>query len=143
PAITCNYLATDKDRRDFLDLIEISRDIISQTAFNSVRGRELEPGSGKATKPELLDFVRYNGKATHHLCGSCKMGKDKDAVVDEQLCVYGVQGLRVVDASVMPQITSGNTNAPALMIGEKAADLFAGRSPLPATEVPVYKPPAT
>ena len=143
PAITCNYLSTSKDRQDFLDLINISREIVAQRAFNTVRGRELEPGSGKATEPELLDFVRHYGKATHHLCGSCRMGTGDDAVVDEQLRVYGVQGLRVIDASIMPQITSGNTNAPAFMIGEKGADLLAGRTSLEATPVPVYKPVAS
>jgi choline dehydrogenase len=142
PAITCNYLSTEKDRQDFIDLIGISRHIIAQRAFDSFRGRELEPGSGKATDPELLDFVKHYGKATHHLCGSCKMGVDESSVVDEQLRVYGIEGLRVIDASIMPQITSGNTNAPSVMIGEKGADLLAGRSPLAPLDMPVYKPPS-
>ena len=140
PLITCNYLATEKDRNDFVDLIRISREIIAQSAFDPVRGRELEPGSGKATKPELLDFVKHFGKATHHLCGTCKMGVDEMAVVDEQLRVYGIDGLRVIDASIMPNITSGNINAPAIMIGEKGADLLAGRTALKPLDVPVYKP---
>ena len=140
PAITCNYLASQRDRNDYLDLIRISRELIAQPAFDGVRGKELEPGSGKATAPELLDFVKFFGKAMHHLCGSCKMGLDEMAVVDEQLRVYGVDGLRVIDASIMPKITSGNTNAPSIMIGEKGADLLAGRKPLPPLDVPVYKP---
>ncbi len=136
PTILCNYLATEKDRQDFRDVVEICRDIIAQKAFDPVRGRELDPGAGARNDQAIDEFVRNHGKATHHLCGSCKMGIDDMAVVDESLRVYGIDGLRVADASIMPSITSGNTNAPAIMIGEKASDLFAGRTPLPPFELP-------
>ncbi len=140
PAIQCNYLASEKDRQDFRDLVGICRNIIAQPAFDPVRGRELDPGNGVRDDAAIDQFVRNHGKPTHHLCGSCKMGVDDMAVVDESLRVYGIEGLRVADASIMPSITSGNTNAPAIMIGEKASDLFAGRCPLPPLEVPTYSP---
>ena len=140
PAILCNYLATEKDRQEQRDVVEISRNIIAQKAFDAVRGAELDPGSHARSDAEIDAFVKNHGKPTHHLCGSCKMGIDDQAVVDEQLRVYGIEGLRVIDASIMPQITSGNTNAPSIMIGEKGADLLAHRNPLPPLEVPVYSP---
>ena len=138
PAILCNYLSTEKDRQDFRDLIEVSRAIVAQRAFDPYRGAELEPGADARSSQDIDRFVRGFGKATHHLCGSCRMGQDNLAVVDGQLRVHGIEGLRVVDASVMPQITSGNLNAPTIMIGEKAADYFPGRSPLPPAEVAVF-----
>ncbi len=141
PAILCNYLATEKDREEQRDVVEISRNIIAQKAFDAVRGAELDPGSHARSDSEIDAFVKNHGKPTHHLCGSCKMGIDDQSVVDEQLRVQGIEGLRVIDASIMPQITSGNTNAPSIMIGEKGADLLAERNPLPPLEVPVYSPP--
>lgn len=140
PAILCNYLATEKDREEQRDVVEVSRNIIAQKAFDAVRGAELDPGSHARSNTEIDAFVKNHGKPTHHLCGSCKMGIDDQAVVDEQLRVHGIEGLRVIDASVMPQITSGNTNAPSIMIGEKGADLLAGLSQLPPLDVPVYRP---
>ncbi len=141
PAILCNYLATEKDREEQRDVVEISRNIIAQKAFDAVRGAELDPGSHARSDSEIDAFVKNHGKPTHHLCGSCKMGIDDQSVVDEQLRVQGIEGLRVIDSSIMPQITSGNTNAPSIMIGEKGADLLAERNPLPPLEVPVYSPP--
>ncbi len=140
PSIVCNYLSTTKDREDFRDLIDVSRTIVAQKAFDRVRGRELEPGANVRSAADIDRFVRNKGKATHHVCGSCRMGVDDMAVVDGQLRVHGVDALRVVDASVMPQITSGNLNAPSIMIGEKAADFFAGRTPLQPLQVPFYRP---
>jgi choline dehydrogenase len=84
---------------------------------------------------DVIRFVKNHGMSTHHLCGTCKMGIDPMAVVDEQLRVHGIEGLRVIDASIMPTITSGNTNAPSIMIGEKGSDWLAGREPLPALDV--------
>lgn len=141
PEILCNYLSTEKDRKDCRDVIEISRDIASQSAFDSVRGAELEPGSNVRSNEEIDRFVRQKGKATHHLCGTCRMGGDEMAVVDETLRVHGIECLRVVDASVMPAITSGNINAPVIMIGEKASDLFPGRTPESPQQEPIYQPP--
>ncbi len=137
PAILCNYISTEKDKQDLRDVIEISRNIISQKAFYPVRGEELEPGEKVRSNEDIDKFVRLRGKPTHHLCGTCKMGIDDTAVVDESLKVYGVTGLRVADASIMPTITSGNINAPVIMIGEKASDLLADRVPEQPLRVPV------
>jgi len=131
PSILCNYLSTEKDRQDFRDLVIVCRNIVHQKAFDSVRGKALDPDESVISDEDIDKFVRSHGKPTHHLCGSCKMGVDDMAVVNEQLKVYGVEGLRVADASIMPNITSGNINAPVIMIGEKAADLLAGRKILP------------
>ena len=138
PAIRANYLSTEKDRQDFRDLIQISRDIVAQPAFDGLRGAELEPGADVVTHAGIDEFVRKKGKATHHVCGTCRMGTDHMSVVDNALKVHGVEGLRVADASIMPDITSGNLNAPCIMIGEKAADYMAGRSQLPPLHVPVF-----
>ena len=141
PSILCNYLETEEDRRDMIDLLDVCRNIVAQSAFDPVRGGEIDPGPGVRNEADVLRFVKNHGKPTHHLCGTCKMGIDTMAVVDEHLRVHGIEGLRVIDASIMPTITSGNTNAPSIMIGEKGADLLAGRSQLPPLDVSVYRPP--
>lgn len=135
PSILCNYLETEKDRRDMIELFEICRNIVAQPAFDPVRGGEIDPGPGVRDEADVIRFVKNHGMSTHHLCGTCKMGIDPMAVVDEQLRVHGIEGLRVIDASIMPTITSGNTNAPSIMIGEKGSDWLAGREPLPALDV--------
>ena len=131
PSILCNYLSTEKDKQDFRDLVKICRNIVRQKAFDSVRGKALDPDESVISDEDIDKFVRSHGKPTHHLCGSCKMGVDDMAVVNEELRVYGVEGLRVADASIMPNITSGNINAPVIMIGEKASDLLGRRDKLP------------
>ena len=90
--------------------------------LSDVIGEELEPGTDVQTDDEILDYMRHFGQTTYHPIGTCKMGRDPMAVVDEKLRVHGLEGLRVADASIMPTITSGNTNAPSMMIGEKCAD---------------------
>ena len=104
---------------------------------------EYAPGKsvGENDDEAILDWARNTATTIYHPTGTCKMGIDDMAVVDEQLRVHGIEGLRVIDASIMPTITSGNTNAPTIMIGEKGADLLAGRSQLPPLDVPVYRPP--
>ena len=97
------------------------RDVIGQPAFAAYRGRELAPGAAVQSDAELTAWLRANAMTTFHPVGTCRMGQDPMAVVDARLRVHGIQGLRVADASVMPVITSGNTNAAAIMIGEKAA----------------------
>jgi choline dehydrogenase len=139
PAILCNYLATERDRQEQRDVVTICRNIIAQKAFDPIRGREIDPGNHARSNAEIDSFVINHGKPTHHLCGSCKMGVDDKAVVDESLRVYGIEALRVADASIMPSITSGNTNAPAIMIGEKASDIFADRVPEKPIEVAIYR----
>src|SRR5690606_31350891 len=111
--------------------VKIARRIVAQPAFDAYRGEELNPGP-KAVSDDAIDaFIRRTAITIYHPVGTAKMGNDRMAVVDSQLRVRGVQGLRVVDASVMPTLVGGNTNAPTIMIAEKASDLILGRSPLP------------
>jgi choline dehydrogenase-like flavoprotein len=101
-----------------------TREVLAQPAFAPHRGEELSPGAALQTDAELADWVRRNAETTYHPVGTCKMGVDAMAVVDPQLRVRGVAGLRVVDASIMPTLVGSNTNAPTTMIAEKAADLI-------------------
>ena len=94
---------------------------MSTPPLSDVIGEELEPGTAIQTDDEILEYMRNFGQTTYHPIGTCKMGRDPMAVVDEKLRVHGLQGLRIADASIMPTITSGNTNAPSIMIGEKGA----------------------
>ena len=103
--------------------IELCREIGDQAALDEWRGEELYPGPDVREPGALRDYVRQTAITYHHQVGTCKMGVDELAVVDPQLRVHGVEGLRVADASVMPQVTSGNTHAPTVMIGERAAEL--------------------
>jgi choline dehydrogenase len=121
PRITPNYLSDPDDYRVLLAGIEQARDIFAQESLGKHSGGELTPGSGVTSADDLKAFARKLGGTLYHPVGTCKMGIDPQAVVDERLRVHGLQGLRVVDASVMPVLTTGNTNAPTIMIGEKAA----------------------
>ena len=118
-------------------MCRLARDIFAQEAFDPYRGPELMPGAHIQRDDQIDAFVRKTAETIYHPVGSAKMGKDKDAVVDPQLRVYGVEGLRVVDASVMPSLVSGNTNAPTIMIAEKASDLILGKAVLPPETVRV------
>jgi choline dehydrogenase len=108
--------------------LRLARDIMAQPAFDPYRDVEVAPGAGAKSDEALEAYVRAHAESIYHPVGSCKMGTDGLAVVDEQLRVHGVKGLRVVDASVMPQIISGNTNLCTMMIAEKAADMIMGCS---------------
>ena len=108
--------------------MRIVRDIIGQPALAGHRGRELAPGEAVRTDEEIVAWLRASAMTTFHPVGTCKMGIDPLAVVDANLKVHGLDGLRVADASVMPILTSGNTNAPAIMIGERAAEFVRGES---------------
>ena len=103
--------------------MRITRRIMTAPAMAAIATDEIAPGVNISADDELLDWVRNNAETTYHPVGTCKMGSDPNAVVDEQLRVHGISGLRVADASIMPTLTSGNTNAPSIMIGEKAADM--------------------
>jgi choline dehydrogenase len=130
PSILFNYLSTEQERREWCEGIRCTREIMTQSAFDEFRGEELAPGADCQTDEEILDFVAREGESAYHPSCTCKMGYDDMAVVDADLKVHGVDGLYVVDASVMPTITNGNIYSPTMMIGEKAADIILGNTPL-------------
>jgi choline dehydrogenase len=137
PVIQPNYLEAEEDRRAMREGVKIARDIFAQAAFDPYRGPELWPGAHVRTDDQIDAWIRKTAETIYHPVGSAKMGKDSESVVDAELKVYGIEGLRVVDASVMPTLVSGNTNAPTIMIAEKAADMILGRTPLPPEYVKV------
>jgi choline dehydrogenase len=124
PGIVSNYLAAESDRRVLLDGMRLVRRVTGEPAFAAHVVREHLPGPEAASDEALMTYARGYATTVFHPCGTCKMGSDPKAVVDARLRVHGIAGLRVVDASIMPTLTSGNTNAPAIMIGEKAADMI-------------------
>lgn len=140
PALTFNYLSTERDRRDWVEGVRITRDLLNQPAFAKYNGGELSPGPAVQTDKEILDWVARDAETTYHPCGTCKMGTDEGAVVDpETMRVRGVQGLRVVDASVIPTIPNANLYAPVMMIAERAADLILGHEPLAPEHADFYR----
>jgi choline dehydrogenase len=124
PAIRFNFLTAQLDREVTLEAMRITRRIMTAPAMRSIATDEIAPGVNIQADDELLDWVRNNAETTYHPVGTCKMGADPMAVVDDQLRVRGMEGLRVADASIMPTLTSGNTNAPSIMIGEKASRMI-------------------
>ena len=124
PSIIANYLATESDRQVTLDGIKLARKISEMTPFKRLMKREHFPGAEARTEDELMAVARKYGTTVFHPCGTCKMGSDPMAVVDQRLKVHGIDALRVIDASIMPNMISGNTNAPTIMIAEKASDMI-------------------
>jgi len=124
PAIRANYLSTDADMRVIVEGVKLSRRLALAKPFESYRGGELHPGTNVQSDREIAEFIRAEAETLYHPVGTCKMGNDSMAVVDARLRVRGIDGVRVVDASVMPRIIAGNTNAPTIMIAEKAADMI-------------------
>ena len=131
PAAHFNYLSSPFDLRELVEAVKRIRELISQPAFDEFRGRELFPGPAATSDKDLENYVRVEANTDYHPSCSCRMGEDDMAVVDEEMRVHGVDGLRVVDASVMPDIVSGNLNAPTQMIALRAADYILGRPQLP------------
>ncbi len=123
PAIRPNFLAEEVDRQTVVAGMKLGRRIIDNALMDRYRAFEMNPGEQVQTDAEWLEFARNNGQTTYHVVGTCKMGHDPMAVVDDQLRVHGIERLRVIDASIMPTMVSGNTNAAVIMIGEKGADL--------------------
>jgi choline dehydrogenase len=121
PAIRFNFLSTEHDRAGVLACIRKGRELMATSPLKEITGEEIAPGAHLQTDAEMLEWVRHNAETTYHPTGTCKMGMDPMAVVDSELRVHGIAGLRVADASIMPTLTSGNTNAPTIMIGEKCA----------------------
>lgn len=124
PAIRFNFLSAQLDREVTLEVMRLARRIMTAPAMQGIVTDEIAPGVNVQSDGELLDWVRQNAETTYHPVGTCKMGSDAMAVVDDQLRVHGMAGLRVADASIMPTLTSGNTNAPSIMIGEKASRMM-------------------
>jgi choline dehydrogenase/4-pyridoxate dehydrogenase len=133
PRIRQNFLATEKDRTTLRQGLRMVREIGRQAPLDPFRAAEIAPGPECRSDEELDAFIRATGITVHHPLGTCRMGPSSDpmAVVDPQLRVIGIEALRVVDASVMPDLVGGNINAPVIMIAEKAADLIRGKTPLP------------
>ncbi|MBD2120896.1 GMC family oxidoreductase [Trichocoleus sp. FACHB-262] len=129
PMLRMNFLQSEADVQKLVVGIKLLRNLFAASALDEFRGQEIAPGAEKQGDAALIAYVRETCSTVWHPVGTCKMGTDPMAVVDPELRVHGVEGLRVVDASIMPTITTGNTNAPTIMIGEKAADLIkaAGR----------------
>ncbi len=131
PLIQPNYLSAEADRIALREGVKIARRIFAQKPFDWVRGPEIYPGAHVQTDSDIDAWIRRSAETIYHPVGTCKMGTDPMAVVDGQLKVRGVEGLRVIDASVMPTLVGGNTNAPTIMIAEKASDMILGKPPLP------------
>ncbi|MDV2978543.1 UNVERIFIED_CONTAM: choline dehydrogenase [Actinomycetes bacterium ARC8] len=142
PSILFNYLSTEQDRREWVEAIRVSREILSQGAMRPYNSGELSPGAEVRTDEQILDWVKRDAETALHPCGTAKMGpaSDRLAVVDPlTMKVHGVQGLRVVDASAMPYVTNGNIYAPVMMLAEKAADLILGKAPMEPEYVDFYR----
>ena len=128
PKISPNYLSEEIDQKTLVEGIKILRKIYQQPSFRKLWNTEMIPGENVKSDAEILKAAQENGGTVYHYSGSCRMGSDKNSVVDNQLKVRGVKGLRVIDASIMPEITSANINAPTIMIGEKGADMILSKN---------------
>ncbi len=140
PRILFNYMSHPDDWTEMRACVRLTREILSQPAFDPYRGREIQPGA-EATDDAAIDaFIRAKAESAYHPSGTCRMGSPANptAVVDPQTRVIGMEGLRVVDAGIIPSITNGNLNAPTIMVAEKAADHILGRPPLAPSNAPFY-----
>jgi choline dehydrogenase len=143
PRILFNYMSHPDDWAEMRACVRLTREIFAQPAFDRFRGRELQPGADVTTDAQIDEFVRQKVESAYHPSCSCKMGAPDDpmAVVDPECRVIGLDGLRVIDSSIMPRVTTGNLNAPTIMMAEKAADIVLGRPKLPASNAPYYVAP--
>jgi len=143
PRILFNYLSHADDWMEMRACVRLTREIFAQAAFDRYRGREIQPGSAVESDEAIDAFIRAKVESAYHPSCTCKMGGAQDplAVVDPETRVYGLESLRVVDSSIMPQVTTGNLNAPTLMLAEKAADHILGRGLLPPEDVAFYVAP--
>jgi choline dehydrogenase len=140
PALRFNYLSTDQDRREWVEAIRVARRLLNQPAMAPYNGGELSPGSAVETDDQILDWVAREGETALHPSCTCKMGTDEMAVVDPAtMGVHGLEGLRVVDASVIPYVTNGNIYAPVMMVADKAADLILRATPLRPERAGFYR----
>ncbi|WP_374371364.1 choline dehydrogenase [Tabrizicola sp.] len=141
PDILFNYLDREEDREGFRRCLRLTREIIAQPAFDRFRGEEMAPGKDVQKDDEIDAWVRETMESTYHPCGSCRMGEDAMAVVDSELKVRGLEGLRVIDSSVFPSEPNANLNAPTIMLAERAADMVRGKPLLPPSNAPVGQAP--
>ncbi|MET9514495.1 choline dehydrogenase [Streptomyces sp. NPDC002994] len=140
PALRFNYLSTEQDRREWVEAVRTARQILGQPAMDPFNAGETSPGPDVRTDEEILDWVAREGETALHPSCTCKMGTDEMSVVDPaSMRVHGLEGLRVVDASVMPYVTNGNIYAPVMMVAEKAADLILGNDALPPSKAEFYR----
>ncbi len=130
PAINFNFLSNELDRQTLIGAVRWTRRILEAKAMDAIRGPELQPGAEVESDDEILAWIRATADTAYHPTCTCRMGQDEMAVVDDSLRVHGLEGLRVVDASVMPTLTGGNTSAPTIMIAEKAVDMIRGLAAL-------------
>jgi len=140
PRILFNYMQEDADWQEFRSAVRLTREIIAQDAFAALRGDEISPGAAAQSDDAIDRWVRETVESAYHPCGTCRMGSDSMSVVDAECRVNGLDGLRIVDASIMPSIVSGNLNAPTIMLAEKAADIIKGVPSLEPSDAPVYVP---
>lgn len=138
PIIDPNYLATENDRTVMREALRLTRELFGAASFGAYRGEEFLPGATVRSDAEIDAYVRATAESAYHPSCTCRMGTDAAAVVDPECRVQGVQALRVIDASVMPSVVSGNLNAPTMMIAEKMADVLRARNPLPPVHAPYY-----
>ena len=141
PEIKFNYMSHPNDWEDFRRCIKITRNILNQPSFSSLAGLAINPNDKITTDQEIDEFIKENVESAYHPCGTMKMGDKNDpmAVVDSECRIIGLDNIRVVDSSVFPRITNGNTNAPSIMVGEKISDSILGKSPLPKLNLTPYK----
>ena len=140
PALRFNYLSTENDRREWIEMVRAARHILNQPAFAAFNDGEISPGPSVETDQEILDWVAKDAETALHPSCTARLGTDRDAVLDPgSMRVHGVEGLRVVDASAMPYVTNGNIYAPVMMLAEKSADLILGNTPLPPSDAPFYR----
>lgn len=139
PKFVFNFLSTEEDRRDAIAAVREIRQIVNQKAWDHLRGEEVSPGAAVQSDEEILEYLRNTAGTNYHPCCTCRMGVDEMAVVDPEAKVRGVENVRVVDASIMPEIVSGNLNAPVIMMAEKVADMIRGREEPKALDARYYK----
>ena len=136
PSILFNYMSSEQDWADFRTCIRLTREVFEQPAMQPFAGEEIAPGDDVTSDEALNEFISGAVESAYHPCGTCRMGdpEDRNAVVDPEGRVIGVQSLRVIDSSIFPQITNGNLNGPSILVGEKMADHVLGRTPLTPDE---------
>lgn len=139
PILQPNYLDTEEDRLDIRNGVKLTREIMEQKVFDEYRSDPISPDANVQTDEQIDAWVRQNTESAYHPSCTCKMGTDEGSVVDAETKVHGIDNLRVIDASIMPNIVSGNLNGPTIMLAEKAADIILGRK-LPKSDAPVYQP---